>query len=186
MPLPPIAIVISRYNRAVTDRLLAGAIEAYTRLGGERDHLTVVDAAGAFEIPYLAATARDTRKVAGIVAIGCIIKGETNHDEVLGHAVTTALMNLSTNPGSLPAPVPVGLAVLTVNTPQQALARAGGPHGNKGAEAMLAVLQSLSATVALRGGTALVGGVNVVSTSDLASVPSPAETSHDKLTGEGR
>lgn len=149
--------MVSRYNATVTDALLDGAIESYVALGGEPDDLTIIDAPGAFELVTLADAAAgaghgkqaDARRFAGIVAIGCIVKGETIHDEVLAHSVTKGLLDVSLKHG-----VPVTNAVLTVSTQKQALARAGGGSGesqagdgNKGAEAMealLIVLHSLS------------------------------------------
>ncbi len=149
--------MVSRYNATVTDALLDGAIESYVALGGDPDDLTIIDAPGAFELVTLADAAAgagqgkpaDARRFAGIVAIGCIVKGETIHDEVLAHSVTKGLLDVS-----LKHNVPVTNAVLTVSTQKQALARAGGGSGesqagdgNKGAEAMealLIVLHSLS------------------------------------------
>ncbi len=166
--LPPIAIVVSRYNRSVTDRLLAGAIAAYVELGGRERDLKVVDAAGAFEIPFLVSAALGSGGFLGAVAIGCIIKGETSHDEVLGHAVTGTLASISASMG------PVGLAVLTVNTTEQAKARAGGTLGNKGGEAMTAVLQSLAAARAVQ------PRIGKKFAKRLAKVPRPGQTAPDK------
>ncbi|MFN0010643.1 MAG: 6,7-dimethyl-8-ribityllumazine synthase [Phycisphaerales bacterium] len=145
--LPPIAVVVSRYNASITDLLLSGAVRAYTRAGGRVAGLYVAEAPGAFEILPLAAAAARSGHFAGVVAIGCIIKGETIHDEVLAHAVTGGLANLAAETG-----VPVGLAVLTVHTPKQAAARAGGRLGNKGQEAMEAVLQTMAECALLADG----------------------------------
>lgn len=148
--LPNLALVVSRYNATITDRLLAGAVRCYTQAGGRLQDLYVAQAAGSFEIVALAAAAARSGAFEGVLAIGCIIKGETRHDEFLGFAVTEGLARLSATP--VPGPgggerlVPVGLAVLTVNTVAQAEARAGGMHGgagNKGEEAMLALLQTI-------------------------------------------
>lgn len=134
----PIAVVVSRYNASVTEPLLQGAIGVYTRAGGSEGDLLVLDAPGAFELPVLAAAALRQKRIAGVVALGCIVKGETRHDRVLGAAVTQSLCELSTR-----FTKPVGLGVLTVENPEQAHARAGGDKGNKGAEAMEAVLITL-------------------------------------------
>lgn len=147
--LPPIAIIVSRYNRAVTDALLAGAVETYVKAGGEAADLLIIDAAGSFELVALASTSLRSERVAGVVALGCIIKGETSHDIVLGTAVTQALADLAAWTCS-----PVGLGVLTVDSAAQAEARAGlgrKPLGNKGCEAMLAVLHTLSQLARLSG-----------------------------------
>lgn len=138
--VPRIAVVVSRYNWSVTGKLLEGAKSGFTAVTG-RDfpQADVFTAPGAFEIVALANAAAESRAFDGVVTLGCIIKGETNHDEVLGHAVTQALANIPLVTG-----VPVTLGVLTVNNNKQAKARAGGKHGNKGAEAMEALLATLS------------------------------------------
>jgi 6,7-dimethyl-8-ribityllumazine synthase len=135
-----VAVVVSRYNWSVTGKLLEGAREAFAAATGAA--LTDADvffAPGAFEVVALSHAAAESRAFDGVVSLGCIVKGETNHDEVLGHAVTQALANISLVTG-----VPVTLGVLTVNTAAQAKARAGGKHGNKGAEAMGALLATLA------------------------------------------
>ena len=90
--------------------------------------------------------AADSGRFAGVVALGCIIKGETRHDEYLAHAVTQGLANISLVTG-----VPVGLGVLTVNNAHQARDRAGGRMGNKGAECMEALLNSIVQIGKLKG-----------------------------------
>lgn len=160
--VPPVAIVVSRYNATVTDALLSGAVRAYERAGGEVRDLYVIEAAGSFELVALAHAAARTRRFEGVLALGCIIKGETRHDEFLAHAVTQGLANIT-----LTTDVPVGLGVLTVNNQQQALARAGlggaakrrrragdgagsAALGNKGEEAMLALLRTAQDVIALQ------------------------------------
>jgi 6,7-dimethyl-8-ribityllumazine synthase len=144
---PRVAIVVSRYNATVTDALLQGAIGAYLRAGGEERALTTLDAPGAFEVPVLCAAAAQCGKFDAIVALGCIVRGETIHDRVLGNAVTRELARIASD--SL---VPIGLGVLSVENSDQARARAGGDKGNKGAEAMEAALQTLHALRLLRTG----------------------------------
>jgi len=136
---PPIAVAVSRYNASVTQRLLDGAVRAYSRSGGRVPDLHIAEAPGAFELVALCANAARTGHFAGVVALGCIIKGETRHDQVLADAVTSGLANIALITG-----VPIGLGVLTVDTPAQAAARAGGRLGNKGEEAMDAVLASIA------------------------------------------
>lgn len=138
-PAPRVAVVVSRYNWSVTGELLKGAQSAFAAgTGTPLPSEDVFYAPGAFEVVALSNAAAESRAFDGVVALGCIIKGETSHDEVLGHAVTQALANISLVTG-----VPVTLGVLTVNTPKQAKARAGGKHGNKGAESMNALLAAL-------------------------------------------
>lgn len=136
-PEPRIAVVVSRYNATVTDRLLAGAIAEAQRRGGY-----VVDvwhAPGSFELPILADQALASGKYDGAVTLGCIIRGETTHDQHIANAVAQGVVDVS-----LKHARPVTLGVLTVNTPEQASDRAGGKHGNKGADAMGALLDVLS------------------------------------------
>lgn len=135
---PRVAVVVSLYNGWVTDRLRDGALEALTRLTGATGSSEVFEAPGAFELPVLAMNAIRTGRFDAAVCIGCIIKGETSHDRVIGDAVAGAIQQIACETG-----VPVGLAVLTVDTPEQAEARAGGALGNKGAEAMEAALSCL-------------------------------------------
>jgi 6,7-dimethyl-8-ribityllumazine synthase len=124
----------------VTGQLLDGAKAAFTAATGAAfPEADIFFAPGAFECVALSNAAAESRAFDGVVALGCIIKGETKHDEVLGHAVTQALANISLVTG-----IPVSLGVLTVNTNAQAKARAGGKHGNKGAESMNALLATLS------------------------------------------
>lgn len=143
-----IAIVVSRYNASVTDALCAGALHAAREHG--RVACDVLDASGAFEVVPIAASAARSRRFDAVVAIGCIIKGETIHDRVLGDAVTQGLASIAIATGK-----PVGLGVLTVDTPAQARARAGGSardsyRGNKGAEAMHAALHTLETLGVIR------------------------------------
>lgn len=144
---PVVGIVVSRYNRAVTGRLLDGAMARLEAHGLASGNVVVAWVDGSFEIPAVAAAlARSGAKC--IVALGCIIKGETRHDDILGRSVTDALMWISMRvrtPSGIG--VPVGLGVLTVETPEQALERAGGTSGelamNKGAHALDAAVRSM-------------------------------------------
>lgn len=144
---PRVIIVVSRYNAGITGRLLAGALDAYrTRHpGGRPPH--VVDAPGAFDLPALCLAAAGAPRVDGVLALGCIIKGETMHDRVIADAVAGGLVGVTLRTG-----LPVALGVLTVNTLAQARARAGGRQGNKGAESMDALLDSILAIRSLRTG----------------------------------
>ncbi len=138
-PAPAVAVVVSRYNGSVTDRLLAGALEEYERRGGRRESVVVLDAPGSFELPALALAAARSGSFRAVVALGCIVRGETRHDRYLAQAVTTGLVDVTMRTG-----VPVGYGVLTVEKASQAHARAGGKKGNKGAESMAAALETVS------------------------------------------
>ncbi len=145
--MPAIAIVVSKYNATVTDKLLAGAKAEYERRGGSEWRLGIFEVPGTFELPAMAGIVSRLKGWGGVVCLGCVIKGETTHDEVISNAVATALANLATRTG-----VPVGFGVITANDADQALARAGGDKGNKGAEAMAAVLGTMRAMADIRQG----------------------------------
>lgn len=135
----PIAVVVSQYNRSITDSLLDGARRAFLSRGGAETQLEIVSAPGAFELPALCMAVAATERFAGALALGCIIKGETSHDRYIADAITHGLVEVTLSTG-----MPVALGVLTVDTPQQALDRAGGAHGNKGEEAMHALLDTIN------------------------------------------
>lgn len=145
--VPDVAIVVSRYNATVTGALLDGAREAYVARGGDADRLRVVEAPGAYELPALSLAAAATGRYAGVLALGCVIKGETSHDRYISHAVAQGLIGVTLATG-----VPCAFGVLTVDTPEQALARAGGEHGNKGDEGMHALLDTIEQMSALADG----------------------------------
>ncbi len=144
---PALAVVVSRYNASVTDRLLSGAKEVYAEHGGDVEMLRVIAAPGAYELPALALAAARTGKFRGVLGLGCLIKGETSHDRYIAEAVAHGLVAVTLATG-----VPCAFGVLTVDTPEQAEERAGGAHGNKGAEGMAALLDTVVQIDALNGG----------------------------------
>lgn len=150
---PRVAVVVSRYNATITDRLLEGARDAYADAGGDAAELLVIDAPGAFELPALALAAATRAKVRGVVALGCVIRGETKHDQYISSAVAHGIVDVTMRTG-----IPVAFGVLTTENVEQAEARAGGDQGNKGAEAMEAVLDTITAIDALGGTPARAAG----------------------------
>lgn len=142
----PLAIVVSRYNATITDELLYAAAEEYAAAGGQPDDLIVIDAPGSYELPALCLHAARSGEFAGVLALGCIIKGETDHDQYIANAVAQGLVNITINTG-----IPVAFGVLTTDTVEQAQARAGGDKGNKGQEAMAALIETVYAVQALGG-----------------------------------
>lgn len=130
-----VAIVTSRYHHAITSRLEEGAVEAFAAAGGSEADLIRCSSPGAFELVAIAAALAARSDVQGVVAIGCIVAGETRHDRYLAAAVARSLADLSARHAK-----PVAFGVLTVNELKQARDRAGGKVGNKGREAMEAVL----------------------------------------------
>lgn len=122
----------ARWNAEITDRLSSGAVGAAREARATVDSFTV---AGSFELPAAVAALADTGSYDAIVPIGCLIRGDTPHFDVLANAVARGLMELS-----LTYPTAISFGVLTCETVAQARARAGGRMGNKGAEAMDAAL----------------------------------------------
>ena len=126
-----VAIAASRFNRLVTDLLVAGATEALRRHGVADADVDVAWVPGAFELPLAAEKLAATGRYAGVVALGAVVRGATPHfDHVAGQAAAARATG-----------VPVAFGVLTCDTMEQALDRAGGKAGNKGAEAALTVLE---------------------------------------------
>jgi len=139
-----IGIVVSRYHGEITSALARGARDAFRASGGSEADLFQIDAPGAFELPVIAAAFAHDGDVDAVVALGCVVTGETRHDDYLCRAVADGLMRISVETG-----IPVGFGLLTVATIEQARARAGGAHGNKGEEAMLAALSAVLSVRAL-------------------------------------
>lgn len=139
-------VAVSRYNARITGALLEGARAEFDRLHGLAQNLAVVHAPGAFELPAILAAALRSGRFDCAVALGCVIRGETTHDRHISDAVAAALAHLSVQAGA-----PVAFGVLTVQSEQQALERAGGSKGNKGAEAMRAAIETLDAIRRLGG-----------------------------------
>lgn len=133
-----VLIAVSRYNASVTDAMLEGAIEAYTDRFGAGESLEIVGVPGAFELTAAARAGAVCGRFDGVVALGCIIRGETPHDQYIASAVAEGLTAVSVSTG-----MPVAFGVLTVNNAAQARARAGGKKGNKGREAMEALLDTI-------------------------------------------
>jgi 6,7-dimethyl-8-ribityllumazine synthase len=129
---PRILIVTSRYYAHIAAELEAGVIDAFGAAGAEWD---IVEVPGAFEIPGAITMAADAEEFDGFVALGCVIRGETSHYDLICNEVARGLMNLSL------AGVPVGFGVLTVENEAQAKVRADRKQKNKGKEAADAVLR---------------------------------------------
>jgi 6,7-dimethyl-8-ribityllumazine synthase len=134
-----VAIVVSQYNEQITSKLCQGAVESLVRVGIARENIIIVRVPGAWELPFATQRLVSARSVAGVIALGAVIKGETTHDQHINRAVSSALMQLSLDHNK-----PIAFGLLTVNTLEQALHRSGGNKGNKGqecAEALLACLR---------------------------------------------
>ena len=140
-----VAILASRYNELITTRLLEGALTCCQEAGVAREDVDVVWVPGAFELPVAAAAAAGTRRYACLVALGAVIRGETPHFEYVAGEAARGL-----NAVAVAHALPVGFGVLTVDTMQQAVDRAGGSAGNKGHEAAAAALQAADVIAQLR------------------------------------
>jgi 6,7-dimethyl-8-ribityllumazine synthase len=130
------AVVVSKYNEFVTDRLQAGALAALAAAGVAADDITLVRVPGAFEIPLAAQHAAESARFDAVVCLGCLIRGETPHFEYIASAVSQGLTTAAAATG-----VPMAFGVLTTNSVEEALARAGDGTGNKGHEAAVAAIE---------------------------------------------
>lgn len=140
-----VAIVVSRFNESVTMRLLEGAIDALERHGGNRADIDVMWVPGAWELPAGARALLATERYDAIVALGAVIRGETPHFDFVAGEASRGLAKASAE-----FDVPIGFGLLTTDTLEQADARAGGVHGNKGWDAALAALEMVALFERLR------------------------------------
>ncbi|GAY72296.1 6,7-dimethyl-8-ribityllumazine synthase [Lentilactobacillus kosonis] len=131
-----IALVVSQFNNIITDRLVIGARQTLIQAGIMDDNVIVYQVPGAFEIPRIARLVSQIPAISGVITLGAVIKGETDHYQFISEAVTQQLATLSVN-----APIPLVFGLLTTNNIEQALNRAGGKAGNKGSECANALLQ---------------------------------------------
>lgn len=138
-PRGRIALLASRFNELVVARLIDGARDALLRHGVADEQLTLVRVPGAFELPLTADKLAASGRFEAIVALGCVIRGDTAHFDYVAGGAANGLMQVSLDHG-----LPVGFGVLTVDTLEQALDRAGAKAGNKGADAALAVIEQLN------------------------------------------
>jgi 6,7-dimethyl-8-ribityllumazine synthase len=127
---------VSKYNDFVTERLQAGALAALSAGGVAPGDITIVRVPGAFEIPLAAQHAAESARFDAIVCLGCLIRGETAHFEYIASAVALGLTTAAASTG-----VPMAFGVLTTNSIEEALARAGDGPGNKGHEAAAAAIE---------------------------------------------
>ncbi len=129
-------IVVSDWNPAITHTLYEGCVETLLKHGAKEDNIHVVQVPGTFELPQGARILNQNKSVDATICIGCVIKGETSHNEYINMSVAQALQNMAVATGK-----PFIFGVLTPNTMQQAEDRAGGKYGNKGVEAAVTALR---------------------------------------------
>ena len=139
------AIVVSRFNAFITERLLQSASDGLLKLGAKKIDIALVRVPGSFEIPSAARTLAQTGKYDAIICLGCLLRGDTAHYDVIVNEVTRGIGQSAQETG-----VPHAFGVLTCDTLQQAIDRAGLKMGNKGFEAALAAVEMASLTKAIR------------------------------------
>lgn len=129
-------IVVADWNKEITHALYEGCFDTLLKHKVAEDKIYTVQVPGAFELPSAAKMLMGKHKLDAVICIGCVIKGETTHNEYINHAVATGITQLSLLSGK-----PVIYGVLTPNTEEQAKDRAGGKHGNKGVEAAVTAIR---------------------------------------------
>jgi 6,7-dimethyl-8-ribityllumazine synthase len=134
-----IALLVSRFNSFVVESLLAGAIDTLKRHGAEDSELQIVRVPGAYEMPVAAQRLAASKRFDAIIALGAVIRGSTPHFEYVAGECTRGLSQVS-----LKYDIPVGFGVLTVDSIEQAIERAGTKAGNKGAEAAMSAIEMIN------------------------------------------
>jgi 6,7-dimethyl-8-ribityllumazine synthase len=138
------AIVVARFNSFITDRLLAGALDAFVRTGLPEDEIEIVRIPGAWEMPVTVKALLAQERHHGIVCLGAVIRGDTPHFDYVAGECAKGLAHLSLESG-----VPIAFGVLTTNTVEQAIDRAGAKSGNKGFDAAMAAIEMANLMVEL-------------------------------------
>lgn len=141
-----IAIVASRFNEFVVDRLIDGAVDSLVRQDVARDKIELIRVPGAYELPLACQVAAESNRFDGVIALGVVIRGGTPHFDYVAGCCANGIMQaqLKTN-------CPISFGVLTTETVDQAIERAGSKAGNKGAEAALALLENINVLRLIRG-----------------------------------
>ena len=134
-----VAIISSRFNHIITDRLVEGAKDAFLRHGGKDENLSLILVPGAFEIPFALRKVLESKKFDAVCCVGAVIRGSTPHFDYVSAETTKGIANVT-----LKYNVPVTFGVLTTDTIEQAIERAGSKAGNKGFEAMSGLIELLS------------------------------------------
>jgi len=135
-PTGAFAVIVARFNAIVTEPLLAGALDTFRRFGVSDESVTVVRVPGSFEVPLIASKLAATGRYTAILCLGAIIKGDTDHYDFVAGAATNGIASAGVAAG-----IPIVFGVLTTDTLEQAIHRAGGKAGNKGAEAALTAIE---------------------------------------------
>jgi 6,7-dimethyl-8-ribityllumazine synthase len=134
-----IGIVLSRFNQFIGERLMEGALDALYKLGAETDDLSIYKVPGSFEVPGVAKKLARSQQFDGILCLGALIRGDTPHFDFLSAEVTKGLAQVAMEEG-----VPVSFGILTVDTIEQGIERAGTKAGNKGYDAAFALVETIN------------------------------------------
>ncbi len=143
-----LAIIVARFNSFITERLLEGAIDAFVRTGGDRNDIQIIRVPGSWEMPVIAAELARQKRSDGIVCLGAVIRGETPHFDYVAGNAASGLASIAAETG-----VPIAFGVLTTNTVEQAVDRAGAKSGNKGFDAVMTAIEMANLLKAIRGGS---------------------------------
>lgn len=133
------AVVSTRWNHFIVDRLVEGAQTAFVQHGGDSADLDLYVAPGSFEVPLVARRLAESGRYDAVVCLGAVIRGATDHYDHVAGAATNGILNAALHTG-----VPIAFGILTTDTTEQAIERAGTKAGNKGAEAMLAMIETVN------------------------------------------
>lgn len=133
-----VAIVIARFNDFIGNKLLEGAIDTFVRNEGKDSDITVIKVPGAFEIPLACQKAAQSKKYDGVLALGAVIRGATPHFDFVSNEVSKGIAS-----ASLDANLPIAFGVLTTDSIEQAIERAGTKAGNKGSETMMSLIETI-------------------------------------------
>ena len=132
-------IIVSRFNSFISDRLLEGALDTLTRHGATNEQIAVVKAPGAFELPLVASKMANSAKYDALICLGAVIRGGTPHFEYVSSEMTKGIASVSLQSG-----LPIAFGVLTTDSVEQAIERAGTKAGNKGVEAAMSAIEMVN------------------------------------------
>lgn len=141
-----VAVVVARFNSFITERLLDGALDALQRTGADTDNVTVVRVPGSWEIPLTVKALGESKEFDAIICLGAVVRGETPHFDVVVNESANGMAKAATD-----LEIPVVNGVLTTNTMEQAIDRAGGKAGNKGFDAAMTAIEMVNVLRRIRG-----------------------------------
>jgi 6,7-dimethyl-8-ribityllumazine synthase len=143
-----LAIIVARFNSFITERLLEGAIDAFVRTGGNRENIQLIRVPGSWEMPVVAAELARQKQCDAVVCLGAVIRGETPHFDYVAGNSASGLAHIAVETG-----VPIAFGLLTTNTVEQAVDRAGAKSGNKGFDAVMTAIEMANLLQVIRGGS---------------------------------